>query len=618
MARVEVGDTVSPVVIKKFLGLNMSRTGATQLKLGESGNMENFIITDDYKLRKVKGYKSLFTTLGTIRGLYKTKINNHDYLMIAANGKLMQIRDDEIDNISNWNTDVPKIEIIGDIKDEDTSFFSFGNKVYVLCGDYMCFDGNTLEKVTGYTPLVAINTPSGDVGGGLIYDELNMINPQRHQQFNGEVIEDGATYVTYTLLEKNLDSIDKVIVDGEDTTEYNFNLTLGQVYLEKTTKGTNNIDIYYSVKTEDSGEDIIRGMKFGTIFGGGVDTRVFLYGNPSYPNRTYFSGIADGTPSVEYFPATAHVDVGPSNYTLTDLTRQYDRLLATTNRPEAYYMTISTDTIDESIPGTTSTVERLVPSVSTYPLNESHGNVAMGQGQVVHNNPITVEDGEVIEWKSTNVRDERNMSVISERIRVGLERLSMKDTLTLDHESENQLWIVNDRTIYIYNYENDTFSKVTTKDTITHLIDFKGDVWASTDTNKLIRWGEEYEDFDGEIINAHWEMNFYDFGASYLRKAMKRIWVLMQPQAKSSATISYVSNRNDYFQSRYISYNLTFLDDVDFSDFTFVTSQNPKPFRLKLKAKKWTHLKIVIDNNERTDCTILELALRIETFGESK
>ena len=37
-----------------------------------------------------------------------------------------------------------------------------------------------------------------------------------------------------------------------------------------------------------------------------------------------------------------------------------------------------------------------------------------------------------------------------------------------------------------------------------------------------------------------------------------------------------------------------------------------------MKAKKFTNLKVVIDSNEDTDCTILELILRVESFGESK
>ena len=39
--------------IKNFLGLNLSETGETNLKLGEASKMKNFRITKDYKLEKI-------------------------------------------------------------------------------------------------------------------------------------------------------------------------------------------------------------------------------------------------------------------------------------------------------------------------------------------------------------------------------------------------------------------------------------------------------------------------------------------------------------------------------------------------------------------------------------
>ena len=113
-------------------------------------------------------------------------------------------------------------------------------------------------------------------------------------------------------------------------------------------------------------------------------------------------------------------------------------------------------------------------------------------------------------------------------------------------------------------------------------------------------------------------MNFYEFEVTYLRKTMRKIWVLMQPQAKASATIGYISNKNESPVKKRIEYSMVFFDDVDFGDFSFQVSNNPQPFRLKLKAKKFTNLKITIENNEATDCTILALSLRVETGGESK
>ena len=135
---------------------------------------------------------------------------------------------------------------------------------------------------------------------------------------------------------------------------------------------------------------------------------------------------------------------------------------------------------------------------------------------------------------------------------------------------------------------------------------------------RVVKWGDQFVDFDGQTIDAHWEMNFSDFDVAYLRKTMSRLWVLMQPQGMSSAEIGYISNRATSATKKKISYSIQVLDNVDFSNFTFQLSNNPQPFRLKMKAKKFTNLKVTIDNNEKTDCTILQLALRVESFGESK
>ena len=584
--------------------MNISNTGDTQIQYGESGNMDNFYITNDYKLRKIYGYKSIYNFETPIKGMYSTNLGGIEYLLVATNGKLYCFLKEDLES-----TEEIEPTLIGTIPDRDTSFFTFDKKVYILCGKYMSWDGETLKEVEGYTPLVFINTPPA--GGGVIYDEINMLSPKKHQTFNG----DGES-TEFFIAQKNVESIDKVLVDGEETTNYTVDLTNGKViFTTAPQRAMDNVDIYWTL--DDGDRDIIEKMHFGTVFGGDLDIRVFLYGNSECQNRTYFSGISDGIPSVEYFPATAQVDIGPSNFALTDLTRQYDRLLATTNRPEAYYLTISTETLPVTLTDGTST-SRLVPSVKTYPLNEVHGNVAPGQGQLIDNYPVTIDKNALILWKATNVRDEKNMEDISQKIRLDLIKQDLKHFITLDHQAENQLWFGHDDRFYIYNYFNKTFSRIRIKDSITNLADLSNVIYSGTNTGKILKWGEEYSDFDGEIISSYWEMNFSDFGAAYLRKTMSRLWVLMQPQGDSSADIGFISNLRESNIQKHIQYKTQILSDVDFSNFSFQISNNPQPFRLKMKAKKFTNLKITIRNNEKTDCTILQLILKIESFGESK
>ena len=608
-AQIKVQKDIKPAVIDKFLGLNISNTGETQIQLGESGDMDNFYITNDYKLRKMYGYRNIYDFETPIKGMYTTNLGGVEYLLVATDGKLYYFTKDQLEG------EIVGLEptLIGNILDNEVSFFTFDKKVYILCGKYMSWDGTTLKEVEGYTPLVFIN--SKPEGGGVVYDEINMLSPKKHQTFNGDGVS-----TDFHIAQQGVTSIDKVLVDGEEktiTTDYTVDLTNGVVSFVGTApqQAMDNVDIYWTL--DDGDRHIIDGMKFGTVFGGDLDTRVFLYGNSECQNRTYFSGLEDGKPSVEYFPATAQVDVGPSNFALTDLTRQYDRLIATTNRPEAYYMTISTESLPITLSDATSTT-RLVPSVGTFPLNEVHGNVAPGQGQLIDNYPVTIDRNAIIQWKASNVRDERNMEDISQKIRLDLITKDLRHFKTLDHQSENQLFVYHGELMYIYNYFNKTFSRIRTTDYMNYITDLNNRVYSGTNEGKVMQWGEEYTTYNGETINAHWEMNFESFGTSYLRKTMNRLWVLMQPQVWSSADIGYVTNRNESKTRKHIEYKILLMEDVDFANFSFSISRNTQPFRLKLKAKKFTNMKITIDNTENTDCTILELALKVESFGESK
>lgn len=579
--------------------------------------MDNFYITNDLKLRKMNGYKS-FWDFGTyIRGMYSTNLGGTEYLLVATDGKLYYFLKNELEDEENWDSLEPTL--IGNIGTGDVSFFTFDKKVYILSGKYHSWDGTTLQEVEGYTPLVFINTPPA--GGGIIYDELNVLSPRKHQTFNGD-----GTSTTFHLAQnvtktgRNLTSVDKVKVNGNEvaSSTYTYDLAAGTVtFTTAPSNGMDNVDIYWTLN--DGDRHIIEGMKFGTVFGGAIDSRVFLYGNSECSNRTYFSGINSdtGQPSVEYFPASAFVDIGPSNFTLTDLTRQYDRLLATTNRPEAYYLTISTENLPLTLTDNTST-SRLVPSVSTFPLNEVHGNVAPGQGQLIDNYPVTLDRNALIMWKATNVRDEKNMEDISQRIKQDLNELDLTAFKTMDFQKENQLWFGSNNRIYIYNYYNKTFSRIRLLDDFVEMSALGNSVYMAMLDGRLVKWGEEFQTFDGELIRAHWEMNFSDFGAAYLRKTMNRLWILLQPQSNSSAEIGFITNKKESTVKKTIRYKIQVFDEVDFSDFSFSISNNPQPFRLKMKAKKFTNLKVTIDNNEETDCTILQLVLRVESFGESK
>lgn len=617
MAVIQTKKTTKPTTINKFLGLNLSDTGDTQIQLGESGNMTNFYITDDLKLRKMYGYKTFHQFSNTVRGMFSTKIGNTQYLLVAAGGKLYYFLQSQLDDEENWDNIAP-VEI-GSIADSDTSFFEFDNKVYILCDGYYKWDpvvdASRIYRVEGYVPTVFVNTPAGPNGGGLIYDEINMLTPLKKQTFNG----DGST-TQFKVAQNNIDTLIEVKVGGVIEQNYSTDTGTGVVTLQTAPpQGYDNVEITWS--KDDGDRNIIDYMKFGTIFGGDVDTRVFLYGNPNCQNRVYYSGTTFengiAVPSVEYFPATAQLDIGPKNFAVTDLTRQYDRLLATTNKPEAYYLTISTEQLQVTL-GDGSSTTRYVPAVTTLPLNEAHGNVAMGQGQLLMNYPVTFENGAIIQWKATNVRDEKNADSIGAKIKKDLDKISMSGIKTHDLQEHNQLWIIYDDNAWLYNYYNQTYSRLEFPVSMSNITSLNGNVYMSTTEGKVVKFSNNFNTFDEETIDAYWEMNFSDFGVPYLRKTMNRLWIQMQPSNFASADISFISNRAESQVTKHIEYKKQWFDNVDFKNWHFTASINPQPFKLKLKAKKFTNMKITIKSTEESTCTILSLVLQVESFGYSK
>ena len=183
--------------------------------------MDNFYITNDYKLRKMYGYKKIYDFTHPIKGMYTTNLGGVEYLLVATDGKLYYFTKTQLDN--DLISDTPTL--IGSIPDNDVSFFTFDKKVYILCGKYMSWDGTTLQEVEGYTPLVFIN--SKPEGGGVVYDEINMLSPKKHQTFNGDGVS-----TDFHIAQQGVTSIDKVLVDGEEktiTTDYTVDLANGVV-----------------------------------------------------------------------------------------------------------------------------------------------------------------------------------------------------------------------------------------------------------------------------------------------------------------------------------------------------------------------------------------------------
>lgn len=127
----------------------MSKTGATNLKLGESPQMRNFRITRDYKLDKMYGYKRRYKKDSAVRALWFGLLGDTEVEVYVAGGKV-------------YNKDVE----IGTLTDDITRILEFNKKLYFLNGhEFKSWDGETFSDVpqSAYVPITKTAvTPEGE------------------------------------------------------------------------------------------------------------------------------------------------------------------------------------------------------------------------------------------------------------------------------------------------------------------------------------------------------------------------------------------------------------------------------------------------------------------------
>ena len=553
----------SITTINNFLGLNMNETGETQLKLGEASSMKNFRITKDYKLEKMYGYEELYKPDKPITSNYVGKLGTTEVNCYVADSKFY-------DKGTNK----------GSLASSDVLMFEWNKRLYILDGtNIKTYTGSVFANATGYVP--TIKTACTPAGVGTDLEQLNMLSTYRKVLFSG----DGSS-VDYHLPETNISSDVTAKVNGTATTAFSVNTTTGVItFTTPPGSGTNNVEIQYN-KASTLGD--VKNCKYAQKFGLADDTRLFAYGDSSHPNRIYFSDLdITGVGNPLYFPANNFIDVGSTNEPVTDISRQYDRLIV--SKPsECYYMIYDpiTDTNGDTI-----------ITFPTYPLNKSHGMVAKGKGQVLDNYVTTIDNSGIIQWTNTQSRDERNAQVISTRVNEWLQSHDLTKAVTLDYQEEKEYWLAIDKEVLVYNYANSTFFLLELPDKVKTLTSYKGVIYLGTETS-ICEFKKRATTYNGTTIDAEWQGGFYDFEAEYKRKTMRILWITVKPQEKTYMSVNYISDRNVGMNEREISRQTFSYEYWNYADFTYNSSVSVKPFKIKLKAKKFAFLKLIIKNNK--------------------
>jgi len=583
--------------IDKFLGENISLTGDTNLKLGELSLCQNAKITAEMKPRKREGYKQIFVPLSSkIQGQWSGLINGSFFHLFACNGHLYK-------SIAGVNTD------LGTLADAKTNFFYFGSKVYIQNGvEYKSFDGTSLIDVVGYRPLVNISGSPAGVNATPL-ENINLLTNAKRMTLRSDGID--KDYLISTA--EPITSIDFVKYLGNPLTlgvDYTQDLALKKITMTvlKPTCGVyDDVEIGWSDGVSTRSE--VTGYTNAILFGGVNDTRVHIYGNGT--NVITFSALANGIPSAEYFPVFNTSSIGSSQYPVTSIVKQNNRMIISTMQASFFSNYDFTNGI---------------ASFTVSPLNDKAGNIALGQGQLIRDNPFIINTS-IKEIIPGAVRDENNVNNISTRIQPLLNEVDLKTAITFDYEELTEYWLCVGKRVFIYNYGNDTFYHYDLADIPTCFTVIDGILFMGTSTGAIMEWAE-YKEIDaipiyltdnGGTIHTRAELGFIDGGVSYKRKFLNFGWVGLKPESKSMCYVEWTSDYDNSTEKELISYSLMDFGSMDFTNFSFLTNNNPQPFKVKLKAKKWVFFKLIITNDSNADTmTILNASLPVVIGGDAK
>ena len=602
MARILPNPDISILRINRWLGLNENPDGDTQLRPGEAAEMQNFKITRDGNLQIRPGMRTVHAARpwaqGPINGVWHGTVAGSSVTVFAADGRLWRF-----DFTTNTAAEVPRQPGVT-LHDAPTHFFGFSGKLYIMNGrGYFEWEGGaeTVKHVEGYRPLTHVSTPPA--GGGTALEQINKLNGHRRVRFSPN-----GTATEFSLPERNLQSVDFVrnTATGADMA-FTRNLANGTVTITPApVVGVNTIEVGYTVGANFRAQ--VESMRFSEFFNGGADNRVFIYGDGS--NKTFYSGLdSDGMPRADYFPDLNVLDVGSANTPVTALIRHHDRL--------AIFKTTGAYTARHGI--MTMQDGRAIPAFYVSTVNRSIGNAAMGQTQLVGNNPRTLFASAVYEWRSHEFspnNDERGCRVLSHRVHMTLAAMNLDAAFTFDDNERQEYYIVENGTAVVHSYATDTWF-IYRDFNLTHMFTAGGRLYGATTGGDIVSIARAHTSDNGKPISALWRSGSIAFGRDWQRKYVSRLFVTVKPESKGFITAGIRSNRHSGTMTRVIRQGLATFRNANFRHWSFGTSRQPQTRRFRIKANKLTFFQLMFTSNtDWSTATILAAHVRLMYAGD--
>ena len=524
--------------------------------------------------------------------------------------------------------------------------WQFNKNLYILDGKDIYSYAIGDETVTpigednGYIPTLTI--AKDPLGGGVAYEPLNMLQPGFYETFNGSGL-------TFHLSFGNLDAtpVKAWIMDStgmwqekEEGTDFTVNRGTGMVSFSPAVPtppitGEDNVKIL-AYRTVPGYRERITKCTNGTLFGvGGAEDRLFLTGNPDYPNWDFFSEQYDPT----YFPDTGYSALGSEQSAIVGYALVNNYLAAFKDGFDTSQSVFirEGDLVVTQKTFNDQTYEVSEPAFKLINTLQGNGVVAPYAFGYLQNEPLFLTKSGVYAITAQDITGEKYSQNRSFYLNGELTKeANLEDAVATTFNDmyvlaiNNQLYILDGlqatRTDKSEPYATRQYVGFHCKDVPAICLWTDNDaLWFGTGDGKVCFFKTDIEDpesfnDDGKEIYCCWETPDLDGQLFYKNKTFRYFAIRMMKALRTSVALWSEKLGAWTFIKEDRTAGLVFdFENIDFEAFSFSTDRSEKVVHTKVRVKKVDKARFRVENGRLNEpFGLIDLALEYIESGNYK
>lgn len=581
-------------VLGDFLGVDFTSISPSKRR---ASNMINLVNNNGF-LETRPGYAAIgheFTD-ENINGIWNIDQDGTN-VFVAHVGTKLYLLDEDFDNPT-------ELAGVSTLNDNVSTGVYLNNKLIIFDGKRAIayHKASTWKAVyldtIGTVPIISISR-SPDGTGGESYDEVNLIQPYRKSSF----IADGAsaTYKLETAYDNEAPTATVLDENGTPTnlTVLSFDKDAGTVTFTTVppvspVDGRDNVIITYKVTNTETTSWINKATLAIEYGYNGDNNRLFVSGNPDFPNIDWYTYIDDPT----YFPASNYRRVGfepIENYLrLNDGTLAIQKKISDTDAT-IYYTKSAMYNGQEVFP-----IETGVKSL---------GCIAKRANANLVNDPLTLTDVGVYAIVGSNYgerfADERGYFIKNKL----LEEPNLENAVAIVYKGKYYLAINNH--VYVadsryktkvaeasnsgFQYEWYYWENVPVRSWFT----YNDELYFTTNTGVIAKFDNDIvTDFELPITQS-FDTTFLDLGSITNAKTIKRVTVISRPYTETQFTLSYITDE----------------EVTAITSRTYEEGDFPNTLQEKEKIKKFMFVKFRISSDVAKKLNFYQMAVEFVYAG---